>query len=168
MAMRTSQRFVSLDTGLHRLSHYAHDVDNRTINSSQGLTPLKTTATARPHTCALSVSISNSRNALAACQFIATVHPQFRISQWRFLLVVAENPGLTQTEVASLLDVTLAAVSRAVDVLGSKGRKDRVSSGRKFVRAERDPADERNLQLFITPAGLSFLEQIENHLWPDQ
>ena len=114
------------------------------------------------------MSLTSSRNALAACQFIATVHPQFRISQWRFLLVIAENPGLTQTEVANLLDVTLAAVSRAVDVLGSKGRKDRMNSGRKFVKTERDPADERNLLLYITPAGLSFLEQIENHLWPEQ
>lgn len=83
-------------------------------------------------------------------------------------MTVAQNPGLTQTEVASLLDVTLAAVSRAVDVLGSKGRKDRINSGRKFVRVERDPADERNLNLFITAAGLSFLEQIEAHLWPDK
>ena len=114
------------------------------------------------------VSIHHSRNALAACQFLATVHPQFRWSQWRFLVIVAENPGLTQSEVAKRLDVTLAAVSRAVDTLGPKGRKDRGNVGRKFVRTERDPDDERNLMLFITPSGLSFLEQIENHLWPEQ
>ena len=112
--------------------------------------------------------LSRSRNGLAACQFIATVHPQFRFSQYRFLLVVAENPGLTQTEVAKLLDVTLAAVSRAVDTLGPKGRKDRLNGGRKFIETKRDPEDDRNLLLFITPAGMSFLEQLEAHLWPDK
>ena len=114
------------------------------------------------------MSLSNSRNALAACQFLATVHPQFRFSQWRFLVTVAEQPGLTQTEIARRLDVTLAAVSRAVDTLGPKGRKDRAGNGRKFVETKRDPEDDRNLLLFITPAGMSFLEQIENHLWPEQ
>jgi len=113
-------------------------------------------------------TLNTSRNALAACQFIATVHPQFRFSQWRFLLIVAENPGLTQTEIARRLDVTLAAVSRAVDTLGHKGRKDRTGNGRKFVETKIDPLDDRNKMLFITPAGLSFLEQIENHLWSEK
>ena len=114
------------------------------------------------------MSLNHSRNALAVCQFLATVHPQFRFSQWRFLVTISEHPGLTQTEVARRLDVTLAAVSRAVDTLGSKGRKDRGAIGRRFVETKHDPADDRVLHLYITPAGLSFLEQIENHLWPEQ
>ena len=83
-------------------------------------------------------------------------------------MIVAENPGLTQTEIARRLDVTLAAVSRAVDTLGPKGRRDRDTNGRKFVETKIDPEDDRNKMLFITPSGLSFLEQIENHLWPDK
>ena len=111
------------------------------------------------------MSLSASRNALAACKFIATVHPQFRFSQWRFLLIVAENPGLSQTQVARLLDVTDAAISRAIDTLGPKGRKDRRDMiGRNFVEVKYDPDDDRTKFLFITRSGLSFLEQIEDHL----
>ena len=114
------------------------------------------------------MSITHIREGLRACQFLATVHPQFRWSQYRFLLVVAETPGLNQSEVAKKLDVTLAAVSRAVDVFGPKGRRDRGGGGRGYVSTIRDPEDDRNLLLSITPAGLSFLEQLHEHLWPER
>ena len=80
--------------------------------------------------------------------------------------MVAENPGRTQTDIAKLMDLTLASVSRSVDVFGPKGRKDRAGEGRGFIRTERDPDDERNLQLFLTPTGEVFLQQIEDHLYP--
>ena len=128
---------------------------------------MKARATARPTTThPRPVSLTTSSNALAACKFIASIHPQFRFSQWRFLLVVAENPGLSQREVARRLDVTDAAISRAIDTLGPKGRKDRRNFvGRNFVEVKLDPLDDRTKYLFITPSGLSFLEQIEDHLW---
>lgn len=109
--------------------------------------------------------LQHSKAALDATRFLATVHPQLRFSQWRFLVIVAENPGRTQSEIAKLMDLTLASVSRSVDVFGPKGRKDRAGEGRGFVRVERDADDERNLLLFLTPAGESFLEQIEAHLY---
>ena len=114
------------------------------------------------------MTITHVREGLRACQFLATVHPQFRWSQYRFLLVVAETPGLSQSEVAKRLDVTLAAVSRAVDVFGPKGRRDRSGEGRGYVSTMRDPEDDRNLLLSITPAGLSFLEQLHEYLWPSK
>ena len=114
------------------------------------------------------MTITHVREGLRACQFLATVHPQFRWSQYRFLLVVAETPGLSESEVAKRLDVTLAAVSRAVDVFGQKGRRDRSGEGRGYVSETRDPEDDRKKLLTITPAGLSFLEQLHEHLWPSK
>lgn len=111
------------------------------------------------------MTLNHTRNALKACRFLGTVLPQFRWSQYRFLLTVADNPGLTQSQIAKKLDLTLAAVSRAVDVFGPKGRKDRGQIGRGYVAVTRDPDDDRNLLLSITPAGVDFLEQIEAHLW---
>lgn len=111
------------------------------------------------------MALNHNRQALDACRFLGTVLPQFRWSQYRFLLMVAEYPGLTQSEIAKKLDLTLAAVSRAVDVFGPKGRKDRSKNGRGYVAVTRDPDDDRNLLLTITPAGVDFLEQIEAHLW---
>jgi DNA-binding MarR family transcriptional regulator len=112
--------------------------------------------------------LNHIHQTLNACKFFAFAHPQFRTSQWRFLLTVANEPGLTQTEVAQRLDVTLAAVSRAIDTMGPKGRKDRTNNGKHWVETRRDPEDDRNLLVFITPAGLSFLEQIEEHLYSDK
>ena len=115
------------------------------------------------------MSLTTSGNALAACKFIASIIPTFRFSQWRFLLIVAENPGLSQREVARRLDVTDAAITRSIDTLGQKGRKDRRASvGRNFVEVKLDPLDDRTKYLFITPSGLSFLEQIEDHLRGNQ
>lgn len=113
------------------------------------------------------MALQHAKEALRACKFLSTVHPQFRWSQLAFLLTVAENPGLNQSEIAQKLDITLAAVSRAIDVFGPKGRRDRDTSGRGYVITTSDPDDDRIKLLQITPAGLSFLEQIEHHLWPD-
>jgi len=114
------------------------------------------------------MTLKHSKEALKACRLLGAILPQFRWSQYRFLLTVAENPGLTQTQVAKKLDLTIAAVSRAVDVFGPRGRKERGQSGRGFVTVTRDPDDDRNLLLSITPAGLSFLELVEQSLWGDE
>ena len=113
------------------------------------------------------MTLTHTKQALNACRFLGTVLPQFRWSQYRFLLTVADAPGLTQSQVAKKLDLTLAAVSRAVDVFGPRGRKDRGQSGRGYVAVTRDPDDDRNLLLSITPLGLDFLEQVEAHLWSE-
>ena len=112
--------------------------------------------------------VPRARAGLRACQFLATVHPGFRWSQYRFLLIVATEPGLSQKQVARRLDVTDAAVSRAVDVWGPKGRKDRKGDGRGYVLTTNNPEDDRDKLLTMTPAGLSFLEQLHEHLWPEQ
>ena len=65
--------------------------------------------------------------------------------------------------------MTDAAVSRAIDVLGVRGRRDRRhAKGHNFVEIKFDPNNRRIKYLFLTPSGLSFLELIENHLWSDQ
>ena len=66
------------------------------------------------------------------------------------------------------MDLTLASVSRSVDVFGPNGRKDRVGAGHGFIRTQRDPLDDRNLQLFLTPAGEDFLQQIEDYLYNER
>ena len=111
------------------------------------------------------MSLTHTTQALDACRFLGTVFPQFRWSQYRFLLTVAAHPGLTHAEVAKRLDVTPAAVTRAVDVFGSKGRKGRANGGVGFIAEHHDPDDDRNKFLSITPKGVGFLEQIEDHLY---
>lgn len=89
------------------------------------------------------------------------VSPQIRASQLDLLLSIALQPGRTQTELAIECDLTLAAVSRAVDVLGSTGRRDGLSGRLGLVEAKRNKADDRILQVFLTPAGEQFVSLIE-------
>lgn len=100
------------------------------------------------------------------CKYLGTLHGQLRLSQLRLLLTIAANPGLTQTKLAEILGITVAAVSRAVDVLGTgTGRKDRNSKALGWIRSKRDPLDERTVVVELTQTGRDVLEQMENTLW---
>ena len=100
---------------------------------------------------------------LSACNKISLTHPQMRFSQWAFLLAVRIKPGSTLTELARELDCTLAAVSRAVDVFGKKGKRDRdLALG--FVETRRDPSDDRIQTVHLTKRGDQFLNMIQEAL----
>lgn len=104
--------------------------------------------------------------ALAMCRFIGTVHPQLRVSQLRFLWTVADRPNSSQTELATELGITLAAVSRAVDVFGSSNRKDRSrDKSLGYIKVDRAKNDDRMLVVNLTQRGWDFLQQIEDSLW---
>ena len=64
------------------------------------------------------------------------VSPQIRASQIDMLLTIAMQPGISQTELAIECDVTLSAVSRAVDVFSSAGRRDGKGQALGLVTAE--------------------------------
>jgi len=103
--------------------------------------------------------LSNLRDGLRLCR---RVSPQMRASQIDFLLTVALAPGRTQTELAAQCDLTLAAVSRAVDVLGKEGRRDGVSGKLGLIETRRNPDDDRILQVFLTPSGEQFVSLMES------
>jgi DNA-binding MarR family transcriptional regulator len=83
--------------------------------------------------------------------------PQIRASQLDYLLTVALHPGLTMTELATECDVDLATISRAVDVLGTTGRRDGLSGALGLIDARFNDGDHRIRQVFLTPAGEAFV-----------
>ena len=93
----------------------------------------------------------------AFCEAATKDHPQIRVSQIRFLVAVAQySPqGITMTALANEMGVTLAAISRAVDVFGTAGRRDKEGKG--YVRVILDFNDDRTRTLQITDAGLDYL-----------
>ena len=98
----------------------------------------------------------------AAMRFARSQHPQLRISQLELLLAVRLKPGQTQTELAAECDLTLSAVSRAIDVLGEKGRKDKLSKAvMGWVETRRSTSDERILQVYLTKKGQNFVTMLE-------
>ncbi len=101
-----------------------------------------------------------SAGLIRACKYIDARHGQFRWSQLHFLLVIYENPNIGQSLLGEKVNCTLAAVSRNVDVFGERGSKRNgkvTSPGYKFVKAVRDPDDDRNVLLSLTTKGERFI-----------
>jgi DNA-binding MarR family transcriptional regulator len=57
-------------------------------------------------------------------------------------------------------DLTLAAISRAVDALGTSGRRDGKGSKLGLLKTERDPTDDRFVLVFLTDKGKKMLQTL--------
>lgn len=86
------------------------------------------------------------------------VSPQIRASQIDMLLTIAMQPGISQTELAIECDVTLSAVSRAVDVMSTAGRRDGKGQALGLVTAERMDGDDRTIVLRLTSKGTQLID----------
>jgi DNA-binding MarR family transcriptional regulator len=110
----------------------------------------------------------NAKNRLRqAVMFLRTLHPQLRVSQIDILLSVWEKEGQSQTELAENCDLTVAAISRAVDALGTSGRRDGKGSRLGLIRVQRDPQDDRYLLVFLTDKGRQVLDTLSNLVYPE-
>ncbi len=106
--------------------------------------------------------MSNLSKLHAAMRFCRREHAQLRASQLELLLAIALKPGQTQSELATDCSLTLSAVSRAVDVLGSKGRSDQISNATMhWIETRDNPHDERIKQVYLTKKGTDFLHLLE-------
>ena len=105
--------------------------------------------------------MKSTQRLMSVARVCIAVHPQLRLTQLLTLLAVAEKPGRTQTEIAQEVGLSLAAVSRAVDVLGTSGRKvKRGAPGLGWIEAVADPGDDRNLLVFLLPKGRALVREL--------
>jgi DNA-binding MarR family transcriptional regulator len=74
-------------------------------------------------------------------------------AQWGLLLRLGRNPGLTQKEVADLLEVEPISVARLVDRLEAAG----------LVERRADQTDRRVWRLHLLPAATDMLAHIDRH-----
>ena len=97
-------------------------------------------------------------------------------TQFRLLLILADErnyTGLSCTNLAKQLSVSVGAISRAADVLGTKGRLDKETGSKRSTRAlgylhrREDPVNHKNVLLTLSPAGRDFLGDMETVLWGD-
>ena len=86
------------------------------------------------------------------------ISPQIRASQIDLLLTIAMRPGISQTELAIECDLTLSAVSRAVDVFSAAGRRDKKGGALGLITAERAEGDDRTIVLRLTPKGQQLID----------
>ena len=73
------------------------------------------------------------------------------------LLTIAMQPGISQTELAIECDLTLSAVSRAVDVMSNQGRRDGKGQALGLVAATRMEGDDRTITLQLTSRGTQLI-----------
>ena len=71
-------------------------------------------------------------------------------SQWRVIGHLSRTNGLTQTQLAELLDIERAPLGTLIDKLECA----------KLVERQADASDRRLKRVFITPAGLNMLPTI--------
>jgi DNA-binding MarR family transcriptional regulator len=71
-------------------------------------------------------------------------------AQWALLIMLERNPGLTQKEIADLLEVEPISVARLVDRLETNG----------LVERRPDAADRRVWRLHLLPAAAAALAEI--------
>lgn len=74
-----------------------------------------------------------------------------RITTFSSLLLVVQNPGLRQSELASALDIKTSNMVAIIDDLES----------RQWIRRKPEPADRRAVALFATSAGKSICKKAE-------
>ena len=73
-------------------------------------------------------------------------------SQWLVIARVHRHPGLSQSEIADLLEIAKAPAGRLIDRMEAKG----------WVSRRADPDDRRINRLHLTPAG----QQLHTTVWP--
>jgi DNA-binding MarR family transcriptional regulator len=72
-------------------------------------------------------------------------------AQWRALKATSRQEGLSQTELADLLDMEPIPVGRVIDRLEKTG----------FVERRADPADRRRWRLYLTPKAHAVVGEME-------
>ena len=98
---------------------------------------------------------------------LAIAHEQLRPRQLVLLAQVADEPGLTQTELADRVGLTTSALSRNLDVLGADGRRDKDKPGLGWIESQGNPNDDREKRVYLTSEGQRVLSLLLACLWPE-
>jgi len=74
-------------------------------------------------------------------------------AQWAILIRLEIRPGMTQNELAALVEVEPITIARMIDRLETRG----------LVERRHDPRDRRVRRLHLTPAAQPILEHLKSY-----
>lgn len=77
------------------------------------------------------------------------------------LITIHLCPGINQTDLAIECDLTLSAVSRAVDVFSSSGRRDGKGGALGLLEGKRIQGDDRSISLHLTAKGRQLIQLLQ-------
>ena len=100
-----------------------------------------------------------------AIKFVLAQFPQFRYSQMAFFLAIEQKPGISHSELAAELDVTVSALSRNVDVFGSQKGIQARQHNHGLVEVKKEASDDRIKSIYLTDKGRNFLKTYRGILY---
>ena len=100
----------------------------------------------------------NNTNENLAFKFVTAQFPQFRLSQMIFLQAIESRPGISHSELAADLGVTVSALSRNVDVFGSQKGNQARQHNHGLVEVRKEASDDRIKSIYLTDKGRNFLK----------
>ena len=97
---------------------------------------------------------------IAACKSLRMLSPQIRISQIEMLCQVGINEPMSLSDLGHKCDISISGISRAMDVLGTKGRKDGKGTALGWIEIEDKVDDDRTKQLWLSRKGRVVMETL--------
>ena len=101
---------------------------------------------------------SNRTNENLAIKYVLAQFPQFRFSQMAFLQAIEERPGISHSELAAELGVTVSALSRNVDVFGSQRGNQPRQHNHGLIEIRKEASDDRIKSIYLTNKGKNFMK----------
>ena len=101
---------------------------------------------------------------LGISELLIVLAPTLRLSQLKLLLLLEKHQPITQTELSLLTGLTQGAISRAVDVLGTSGRRDGKGTSLGLLHILLDPEDDRVKLISLTVKGKRLMENMASQL----
>jgi hypothetical protein len=98
---------------------------------------------------------------LSALEQFRAVHPGANLTQILAWLYIAENEGLTVTELSHALGTTVATASRTVRGLYPQGHPEALAPALGVVEPRLDPAIPNARLLYLAPEGVRLGRRID-------
>ena len=98
---------------------------------------------------------------LSALEQVRTLHPGVNLTQMLAWLYIAENEGLSVTELSLALGTTVATASRTVRVLYGEGHSEALGPSVGLVEPRRNPSIPHARLLYLTPKGEQLRHRID-------
>lgn len=89
-------------------------------------------------------------------------HAEATVLHVLFFLIIADNPGITQRKLYAMVGTNDSVSSRTIGLLGDQG--SRTYEGLKLVAARRNPLDNREWLLELTPKGQRLLADMKRDM----
>jgi DNA-binding MarR family transcriptional regulator len=75
-------------------------------------------------------------------------------AQWRLLVILHRRQGMTQSELATLLELKVPTVGRLVHKMSERG----------WIRIEADNSDRRQKRLYLSKTVLPLMNRVRDHI----